>query len=175
MTRSLYDITSKPLEYRHQKKRRKKKKHLQDTTCSPQDTTSRPTWQNRQSVWDTISKRIEYDHNCPVVHCQQPIWDKTSKPIEHDTWAYRISPAAYMEQHKYKEWGRSSVGRASNRHAADAGSIPRCTRGVFSQSQHSVQTLLRCPYTPCAIACIYLCAQIKDPIVHDRVRWIRKH
>ena len=25
---------------------------------------------------------------------------------------------------------------------------------------------------PCAIACIYLCAQIKDPVIHVRVRWI---
>ena len=38
--------------------------------------------------------------------------------------------------------------RASDRHAADAGSIPRCGTGFFSQSQLSVQTLLRCLYTP---------------------------
>ena len=41
-----------------------------------------------------------------------------------------------------------SVGEASDRHAADAGSIPRCGKEFFSQSQLSVQTLLRCPYTP---------------------------
>ena len=63
--------------------------------------------------------------------------------------------------------------RASDRHAADAGSIPRCGKGSYSQSQLSVQTLLRCPYTPaCAIACIYICAHVKDPVVHVRVRWI---
>ena len=39
------------------------------------------------------------------------------------------------------------VGR-SKRNDADAGSIPRRGTGVFSQSQLSVQTLLRCPYTP---------------------------
>ena len=33
--------------------------------------------------------------------------------------------------------------RAADRHAADAGSIPRCGKGFFSQSQPSVQTLLR--------------------------------
>ena len=38
--------------------------------------------------------------------------------------------------------------RAADRHAADAGSIPRCGKGFFSQSQLSVQTPLRCPYTP---------------------------
>ena len=35
-----------------------------------------------------------------------------------------------------------------HRHAADAGSIPRCGKGFFYQSQLSVKTLLRCPYTP---------------------------
>ena len=42
----------------------------------------------------------------------------------------------------------AQFGRASDRHAADAGSIPRCGEGFFSRSQLSVQTLLRCPYTP---------------------------
>ena len=43
---------------------------------------------------------------------------------------------------------------ASDRHATDAASIPRCGKGFFSQSQLSEQTLLRCPYIPCAIACM---------------------
>ena len=30
----------------------------------------------------------------------------------------------------------------------DAGSSPRCGKGFFSQSQLSVQTLLRCPHSP---------------------------
>ena len=38
--------------------------------------------------------------------------------------------------------------RASDRHAADAGSIPRCGKGFFSQSQFSVQTLLRVSVHP---------------------------
>ena len=44
--------------------------------------------------------------------------------------------------------GCSSVIRASDRHAAEAGSIPRCGEGFFSQSQLSVQTLLPCPHSP---------------------------
>ena len=44
--------------------------------------------------------------------------------------------------------GCSSVGKASDRHATDAGSIPRCGKGFFSQSQLPVQTLLRFPYSP---------------------------
>ena len=71
--------------------------------------------------------------------------------------------------------GCSSIGRASDRHAADAGSIRRCGKGFFSQSQLSVQTLLRCPHpppSPCAIACINICAHVKDPRVHVKVRGI---
>ena len=49
--------------------------------------------------------------------------------------------------------------RASDRHAADSGSIPRCGKGFFSQSQLSVQTLLRCPYiSVCNRMHCYLCA-----------------
>ena len=69
--------------------------------------------------------------------------------------------------------GCSSVGRASDRHATDSGSIPRCGRGFFSQGELSVQTLLRCPCTPsCAIACINICTHVNDPVVHVWVRWI---
>ena len=45
-------------------------------------------------------------------------------------------------------WECSSVGTASNWHAANAGSIPWSGKGFFSQSQLSVQTLLWCLYTP---------------------------
>ena len=41
---------------------------------------------------------------------------------------------------------------------------PRCGKGFFSQSQLSVQTLLRCLYSPpCAIAGISICAHVKNP------------
>ena len=63
--------------------------------------------------------------------------------------------------------------RASDRHAADAGSTLRCGKKFFfSQSQLSVQTLLRSPCPFCAIACIYICAHVKGPVVHVRVGWI---
>ena len=58
-------------------------------------------------------------------------------------------------------WGCSSVGRAPDWHAANAGSIPWCCKGVFSQSQLSVQTLLvlRCPDTSvCSRMHLHLCA-----------------
>ena len=38
--------------------------------------------------------------------------------------------------------------KTSDRHAADAGSIPRCGKGFFSQRQLSVQTLLRVSVHP---------------------------
>ena len=66
--------------------------------------------------------------------------------------------------------------RASNRHAADVGSIPRCGKGFFFQSQLSVQTLLHVSVPPPpplrANACINICARVKDLVVYVRVRWI---
>ena len=40
-------------------------------------------------------------------------------------------------------------------------------RGNFQcRSSYGVRT------PPCTIACIYICAHVKDPVVHVRVRWI---
>ena len=52
----------------------------------------------------------------------------------------------------------SSVGRPSDQHAANAGSIPQYSN-------------LSSVYTP-PCACIYICARVKDPVVHVRVQWI---
>ena len=49
------------------------------------------------------------------------------------------------------------------------GFLPESAFSADSRSQLSVLTLARCPYTAvCAIACIYFCAHVKDPIVHVR-------
>ena len=69
-------------------------------------------------------------------------------------------------------WGCSSVGRSSDRHSAEAVSIPQCGKGFFSQSQLSMQTLLWFRKPPCATACINICTHVKDPVVHVRVQWI---
>ena len=48
------------------------------------------------------------------------------------------------------DWGGdvAQLVRALDHYAADSGSIPGCGKVFFSQSQLSVQTLLRvCPYT----------------------------
>ena len=68
------------------------------------------------------------------------LWELQRSPVHH--LSYRT-----ILIRKRLGWGCSSVGRASDRWAADAGSIPRCGKGFFSQSQLSMQTLLRCPYT----------------------------
>ena len=59
--------------------------------------------------------------------------------------ANRPQPASIVEP-----WGGdvAQLVEASDRHAADAGSIPRCGKGFFSQSQLSVQTLLRVSLHP---------------------------
>ena len=80
-------------------------------------------------------------------------------------------------QRAAKWGGGSSVGRVSDRHAADAGSIPRCGKGFFFQNQTSVQTLLRCPYTSvCSCMHLHLCeCQVIDygntrtPNIHLRL------
>ena len=71
-------------------------------------------------------------------------------------------------------WGGdvAQLVRASDRRAADAGSISRCGKGFFSHSQLSVHTHTCVRTPPCAIACIDICAHVKDPVVHVKVRWI---
>ena len=66
--------------------------------------------------------------------------------------------------------------RASHLHAADAGSIPRCGKGFFSlpESSFSVDSLTGVRAPPCAMACIYICAHVKDLVVHVRVWWIKE-
>ena len=68
-------------------------------------------------------------------------------------------------------WGCSSVGRASDRHAADGDSIPRCGKGVFFPSKLSLQTLWRCPHN--AVCNRSLCTRSWSMThVHVRVREI---
>ena len=61
--------------------------------------------------------------------------------------------------------------RASDRHAADAGSIPLCGKGFFSQSQLSVQTLSRVSVHPVRNR-MHERAHVKDPVIHARVWWM---
>ena len=67
--------------------------------------------------------------------------------------------------------GNVAVSRACDRHAADAYLIPRYGMVFFSQSSsnavsYGVHT------TPCAIACINICAHVKGPEVHVKVLWL---
>ena len=69
-------------------------------------------------------------------------------------------------------WGCSSVGRPSDLHAVDTGSIPRCDKD-FSPRVNFQRRLFQGVRTPpCVIACICTCAHVKDPIVDVRIRWI---
>ena len=56
------------------------------------------------------------------------------------------------ESHPDRTQRISSFGRASDWKArcnTESGLSPRCRKGFFSQSQRTVQTLIRCPYSPC--------------------------
>ena len=70
-------------------------------------------------------------------------------------------PAAHVQMW----WGCSSVGAALDRHAADAGLIPWCGQGFLSPSQLSVRTLMFVRTPLCAIACINICAPVKNPVL----------
>ena len=67
-------------------------------------------------------------------------------------------------------WGCSSVSRTSDRHVADAGSIPRCGKGFFSPGVNFQCKLFYDVRTPlCVTASINTCAHVKDPVVHVRL------
>ena len=42
----------------------------------------------------------------------------------------------------------------------------------FSPRVNFLCRLFRCPLPPCAIACINVCAHVKDPVVHVRGWWV---
>ena len=74
-----------------------------------------------------------------------------------------------------KKWegrGYNSVGRQTDRHAADKGSTSRCGKGVFLESPFNADSLTMFVHPPCASACINMCAHVNNPVVHVRVRWI---
>ena len=84
-------------------------------------------------------------------------------------------PSSTSDESYSQYWGGdvAQLVGASGYHTTDAGSIPQCSKGFFSQSQLSVHTLFRVSvYPSCAIACIKICVHVKDPVIHVRVRWI---
>ena len=61
----------------------------------------------------------------------------------------------------------------SDRHAAEAGSIPWCGKGFFSpESPFGANSLAVSVHPPCAITCVNICSHVRDPVVRVRVRWI---
>ena len=59
-----------------------------------------------------------------------------------------------------------------------AGTLPTQVRFPGSARDCSPKVNFRCRLCygvgapPCAIACIYICEHVKDPVVHVKVRWI---
>ena len=49
--------------------------------------------------------------------------------------------------------------------------FPGAARDFFPGVNFQCRLSYVCPYTR-VIACIYICAHVKDPVVHVRVRWI---
>ena len=71
------------------------------------------------------------------------------------------------------EWGCSfswySIGPSCRGRRLDS----PVRQGIFlPESTFSADSLTCVRTSPCAIACIYICAHVKDPVVNVRVRWI---
>ena len=101
-------------------------------------------------------------------------WEDGSSDDDQQTTAHCEWSRASVGSRSSKPLGRecSPVGTASDWHAADTGSTPLCGKGFFSESSFSADSL-RCIRTPpCAITRIKICAHVKDPVVHVRLRWI---
>ena len=78
------------------------------------------------------------------------------------TMSSDFAPRPYTPSPQSAKQRRSSSGRASDRNDADAGSIPLCGTGFFlPESTFSAHSLA---VPPCAIACINICAHVKDSV-----------
>ena len=75
----------------------------------------------------------------------------------------RHCPLTPSQTSQRLRWGYSSVGKASDWHAADAGSTYWGGKGFFSQSAFSADFLTVSVQPACAIAYINICAHVKDP------------
>ena len=69
-------------------------------------------------------------------------------------------------------WDVAQLVRASDPHAADAGSIPLVQQGIFFPESTLSADSCGVRTTPCQIACINICVHDKDPVVHVRIQWI---
>ena len=50
--------------------------------------------------------------------------------------------------------------------------FPGAARNFLLESTFSAESVTCVRAPTCAIACINICAHVKDPVVHVRVRWI---
>ena len=113
---------------------------LMDVSCLPE--------------WINISHFVQAQTEITVVefyHCSAlPLWT-LSGIMEEFHYSLRIICACKGTAHLgciVMHMVANSVCRALDWHATDPGSSPWCGKGFFFQSQLSVQTLLRCLYTP---------------------------
>ena len=145
-------------------------------TCDPN--TERLISVNCDTVKKATSRRSVYSEQCRPLSrstvsgppCSSVLWSQSSSlpwltahRTDHSRQVCNLLLISWV-------WGCSSVGRASNRHAADAGSILRCGKGIFLPESTSSADSPRCVCTPpCATAYINISAQVEDPVVHVRV------
>ena len=102
-------------------------------------------------------------------HHQYCVWGVSKSGVLGDTLV--LFTSILFPKFMSNGCGCSSVGTASDRHATEAGSIPRCGKGSLRINfQCRLFCRLRTP--PCVTRCINIYANVKDPVVRVRVRWI---
>ena len=75
-----------------------------------------------------------------------------------------------LRGHLTRECDVARLVRASDRHAADGGSIPYEARDFLLRVNFQCRLSFGVRTPPCSIACSNICAHDKDPVVHVRVR-----
>ena len=90
----------------------------------------------------------------------------------NDTKCFEIKHAKYYNMPEIISTETNVVQLIEHRTGTPVTQVRLPQQRIFLPINSSVQTLLRCPFTPCAIACINICVHVKVPVVHIRVRWI---
>ena len=116
----------------------------------------------RLADWAGASSN-DYGPVCRVPFCRVPICPSPSLPT--------------LSACQFHEW-QSGGGVVAQLIERRTGTLPTQIRFPGAARDFSPGVNFRCRFSyglrtsPCAIACIYICAHVKDPVVHVRVRWI---
>ena len=101
-------------------------------------------------------------------------WQSITRALWFDFFKLSV---VWIDSHEIAHplWGGDVAQLGERRNGTSLTSIPRCSKGFFPPRvnfQCRLSYGVRTP--PCKIACIYICAHVKDPVVYVRVRQIMR-